>query len=173
MEQRQASQWDLPHPHVVEQTVTDADIDGLAHANNACYVIWCERCAWDHSHCLGLTVTDYRQLDRGVAIQRADYEYFHPAVSGDRLIIGTWLTACDNKLRLQRQFQIRHAKTGQTVLRGHWRLVCIKFSSGRPCRLPKQFIEIYGAAVVDPAAAPGKKPAPGKATAPNKVLASE
>ena len=63
--------------------------------------------------------------------------------------MGTWLTACDNKLRLTRRFQIINANTRQTVLRGYWHLICMKLSSGKPVRLPDRFIEIYGGAVID------------------------
>jgi hypothetical protein len=33
--------WDFPKPHVHTIQVAEADIDGMGHANNACYVGWC------------------------------------------------------------------------------------------------------------------------------------
>jgi len=140
--------WDLPSPHTYDIEVQAGDIDGMGHANNACYVLWCEACAWKHSEELGLTVSDYQALDRGVAIHKASYEYLLPSFEGERLIAGTWLTACDNKLRLERRFQVLNLQTGDTVLRGHWQLICVTLSSGKACRLPQEFIDIYGGAVV-------------------------
>ena len=141
--------WDYSHPHIVEIEVSDQDIDGMGHANNACYVIWCERCAWQHSETLGLSVADYRQLNRGVAIHKASYDYYQPSFPGERLLVGTWLTACDSKLRLERRFQILRASDQSTVLRGHWILICINVSTGKPARFPAEFLDTYGAAVID------------------------
>ena len=141
--------WDLPSPYTYDIEVQASDIDGMGHANNACHVLWCEACAWKHSEELGLSVSAYQALDRGVAIHKASYEYFLPSFEGERLIAGTWLTACDNKLRLERRFQVLNSETGDTVLRGHWQLICVALSSGKACRLPQEFIQVYGGAVID------------------------
>jgi acyl-CoA thioester hydrolase len=141
--------WDYPSPYQLEISVKESDIDGMGHANNACYVVWCEQVAWSHSQSLGLSVEDYQQLDRGVAINKAQYEYFLPTFKDDKLIASTWLTACDRKLRLERCFQITNARTGQTVLRGQWQLIGVTLSSGKATRFPEKFIEIYGGAVVE------------------------
>lgn len=141
--------WDYPQPYTKELTVEKDDIDGMGHANNACYVIWCEDCAWAHSESLGLSVKDYQNMDRGVAINKAAYEYFLPSFEGNNLTIGTWLTGCDRKLRLERRFQILNSTTGETVLRGQWNLICVTLSSGKASRFPKEFVEIYGNAVTD------------------------
>ena len=37
--------WDYPTPFTRQLTVSGADIDGMGHVNNACYVVWCEDCA--------------------------------------------------------------------------------------------------------------------------------
>ncbi len=140
--------WDYPEPHTFPVRVVAADIDGMGHANNACYVVWCEDCAWNHSQELGLTVSDYQRLDRGVAIHRASYEYYLPAFEGEQLLIGTWLTACDGKLRLERRFQMINLDTGATVQRGHWQLICVTLSSGKATRFPSEFMEVYGGAVI-------------------------
>ena len=139
--------WDLSNPFTRNVTVRAADIDGLGHTNNACYVVWCEACAWAHSQALGLTVTDYQRLNRGVAIQRAEYSYAQPSFAGDQLLVGTWLTACDNRLRLERRFQIVNLDSNETVLRGHWLLVRINMNTGNPARFPPEFVTCYGHAV--------------------------
>jgi len=141
-------EWDYPAPFTCEFTVAESDIDGLGHTNNASYVIWCEQCAWQHSESLGLSVTDYQKLDRGVAIHHAEYDYHLPTFVGDHLIAGTWLVHCDGKLRLERRFQIVRRNNGETVLRGRWNLVSVVLSSGRTTRLPRLFVETYSAAVV-------------------------
>lgn len=138
--------WDFPDPFIKPIKVQRADIDGLGHANNACYVRWCEYCAWEHSAELGLRVEDYQALDRGVAIHKADYHYFLPSLEGTNLLVGTWLTDCDRKLRLERRFQIIDPDREATVLRGHWSLICTTLSTGKASRFPAPFLDIYGSA---------------------------
>jgi acyl-CoA thioester hydrolase len=50
---------------------------------------------------------------------------------------------------LERRFQVLNSETGDTVLRGHWQLICVALSSGKACRLPQEFIQVYGGAVID------------------------
>ena len=123
----------------------------MGHANNACYVIWCEQSAWNHSEFLGLGIKDYQRLNRGVAIRKASYEYFLPSFENEDLLIATWLTACDGKFRIERRFQMINLATGQTVQRGHWELICVTLSSGKVTKFPNEFTERYGNAVVSSA----------------------
>ena len=43
-----ANGFDLPAPHVIDLTVEATDIDAYNHVNNAVYVTWCDRSAWEH-----------------------------------------------------------------------------------------------------------------------------
>lgn len=147
-QRRNMIDWDYPNPYTAEITVQAKDIDGMGHANNACYVVWCEQTAWLHSESLGLSVLDYQKLDRGVAINKASYDYYLPSFVNQQLLAATWLTACDGKLRLERRFQFINPESGETVLRGHWRLICVTLSNGKASRFPKEFIDIYGGAIV-------------------------
>lgn len=140
--------WDHPRPHVLAVSPQAADIDGLDHTNNAVYVQWCERVAWSHSEHLGLSLDDYRRLDRAMAIRLGVYDYLLPSFRGEPLLLGTWLTAGDGKLAMQRSFQLRRASDGQTLMRGRWELVCIEISTGRPRRMPPEFVAVYQAVVV-------------------------
>jgi Thioesterase superfamily/Antitoxin MazE-like len=45
--------WDLPAPYVALLPVTPADIDAYDHVNNAVYMTWFDRAAWEHSAALG------------------------------------------------------------------------------------------------------------------------
>ncbi|MFI2812175.1 MULTISPECIES: thioesterase family protein [Microbulbifer] len=140
--------WDLPRPFVWPVTVEAVHVDGLHHANNAEYVRWCERAGWNHSVELGLDVTHYQALDRGMAIRHAEYDYILAAREGDELLFGTWLTRVDGRLNMTRRFQVFRAADSALVLRAQWQMVCIELSSGRPRRMPAEFREIYTPAVV-------------------------
>ena len=82
-------------------------------------------------------------------IRRANYDYILSAYTGEECIMGTWLTANDHKLTMERQFQLLRKSDGKTLLRGHWQLVSIRMSNGKPRRMPTEFDERYGAAVIE------------------------
>lgn len=142
-------QWDYPNPFLLDVTASEQDIDGLQHVNNAVYVSWCQDAGWAHSKALGIGLKDYQELDRAMAIRRSEFDYLQAAYLGDDLKVATWLTGNDNKLSMERRFQLVRAKDGATLLRARWDLVCIEISSGRPKRMPPVFKEIYGAVVVE------------------------
>ena len=140
--------WDFPSPFTLALTPQSVDIDGLDHTNNAVYVQWCEQVAWAHSEALGLSLADYRRLDRAMVIREGHYDYLLPSFEGEALLLGTWLTASDGRLTMERRFQLRRVGDGVTLMRGRWALICIEVSSGKPKRMPPEFLAIYDAAVV-------------------------
>ena len=141
-------QWDIPTPHIIELSVTDADIDGLNHTNNTVYVKWCEQAAWAHSDTLGLDLADYQKLDRAMAIRHSEFDYLLATTLGEPVLIGTWLSASDGKLNMQRKFQVVRRSDGKTVMRGLWDLICIEISSGKPKRMPREFTDVYDSQVI-------------------------
>ena len=143
-----AIEWDYPNPHQLDVVVRPEDIDGLGHTNNTVYVKWCEKVAWDHSCALGLDIAAYRELDRAMAITRSEYDYLQAAYEGEQLTAATWILRWDSKLTMQRHFQIVRPADGVTVLRGSMRFACIELSSGRPRRMPGEFISGYGPAIL-------------------------
>ena len=140
--------WDHPNPHLLHTRVEAQDIDGLQHTNNAVYVKWCEQVAWSHSVSLGLDLDAYQRLDRAMAITRSEYDYLQASRVGDAIVAATWIVNWDGKLTMQRHFQVIRENDGVTLLRGMMRFACIELSSGRPRRLPAEFVEGYGPAVL-------------------------
>jgi acyl-CoA thioester hydrolase len=141
--------WDYPAGYSIELCVKEADIDGLEHTNNAIYVQWCERAAWAHSVSLGLDLGCYQQLDRAMAITRSEFDYLAASRLGDKVVVATWIVDWDQKLTMWRHFQIIRPADGVTLLRGKMKFACIEISSGKPRRLPPEFIEGYGAVVLN------------------------
>jgi acyl-CoA thioester hydrolase len=142
------SDWDYDAPHILEIAVSKNDIDGLGHVNNVSYVRWCEDIGWQHSVTLGISVDDFQRLQRGMAINRAEYEYLAPCFADEQLLLGTWITASDNRLRMERSFQLRNSATGKTVFRARWQLMSLNLANGKAVRMPPEFISRYGPAVV-------------------------
>jgi acyl-CoA thioester hydrolase len=139
--------WDLATPFVIDLHVGEDDIDGLGHANNAVYVAWLERCAWRHSQKLGLDLTEYRRLDRAMAVVRHEIDYLASAYQDDELQLATWIIDWDQKLKMTRRFQLKRPRDGVTLLRAQTTFVCIELSTGKPKRMPAEFIEGYGSAL--------------------------
>ncbi len=135
--------WDYPQPFTLDLQPRAQDIDGLNHTNNAVYVRWCEQIGWAHSEALGLVLADYIRLDRAMAIRRGTYDYLLPTFEGEALTLATWLSGGDDKLTMQRHFQLVRTGDQATVLRGHWDLVCIEMSSGKARRMPAEFMAAY------------------------------
>lgn len=140
--------WDHTDPFIVETQVQAQDIDGLRHTNNAVYVKWCERAAWSHSVALGLDLEQYELLDRAMVITRSEFDYLAASKEGDEVAVATWIVAWDKKLTMKREFQVIRKADQITVLRAKMNFACIEMSTGKPRRLPHEFVAGYGSAVL-------------------------
>lgn len=144
-----ASGWDLPNPHIMSMTVPTAAIDVMGHANNVEYLRWLEQIAWDHTRALGLGWEKYQQLNRGMVARHTELEYLAPAFADDELEIGTWIVENDQRISMVRRYQVRRPADGVTLLRGRTRWVCVAIDSGKPRRMPPEFIDGYALTAVE------------------------
>ena len=135
--------WDLPAPYVAKVAVAPSDIDAYDHVNNAVYMTWFDRAAWEHSAAVGLPIERCLQLDRGMAVLRSLIVYLRPAVLGDAIRVATWLLPLTGKLRIRRRFQVQCEAVDATLARAEIDYACIELSSGRPARWPPEFRERY------------------------------
>lgn len=138
-----ANGFDLPSPHIIDLEVGAADIDAYNHVNNAVYVTWCDRIAWDHSAALGLPIERCLEIDRGMAVVRTVIQYLRPALLGDVVHVATWIVPVDSRLRVRRRFQIKRLSDDSTLARAEIEYACIELSSGKPMRWPPEFRERY------------------------------
>lgn len=136
-------QWDVAEPFLQPVTVQAGDLDDFGHTNNVVYLSWLERVAWAHSVSLGLSMADYRRLGAGVVARKHELEYLAPTFAGDELLLGTWVHENDGRLSLWRSYQIVRAGDGRTVLRGRTHWVCVDLRTGKPRRMPPEFVEGY------------------------------
>jgi acyl-CoA thioester hydrolase len=135
--------WDHPDPFVLPVLVGEADIDSFGHVNNAVYLRWLTECAWAHSAAVGLPEDVCVTLRRGMAVRGIHLDLLAAAYLGDALLVGDWVTANDRRLRATRTFQIVDPVRQATLLRGHIDYVCINLDTGRPARMPAEFLERY------------------------------
>ena len=138
-----ADGWDLPAPYVARLVVGPDAIDAYRHVNNAVYVEWLDRAAWEHSAALGLPLERCLEMDRGMAVLRTTIRYLEPALDGDAVEIGTWLLPGDGALRVRRRFQVRRAHDAATLVRAEVEYGCLELATGRPAKPPREFRERY------------------------------
>ena len=135
--------WDWPDPFIHEVRVEPRHIDDFQHTNNVVYLSWMAKTAWEHSKALGIDFAFYKRLNRGMVVRRHELEYLAASHEVERILVATWITGNDGRLRLRRRFQMVNAETGITLLRGLTDFVCIDIESGRATRMPPQFIVAY------------------------------
>ena len=140
--------WDLPEPFTMTIDVRDADTDRLGHANNVVYVRWLEDISWQHIDSLGMTWELHEKTGKAMTITRTEIDYLASANAGDRLVLGTWLTGFDGRFRSARQFQLVRESDGKTLVRAVSTHACVSMKSQRPSRMPAEYTEILGGAMV-------------------------
>jgi len=82
-----------------------------------------------------------------MAVVRHEIDYLASAYQDDELQLATWIVDWDQKLRMTRRFQLRRPSDGVTLLRAQTTFVCIELSSGKPKRMPTEFVEGYASAL--------------------------
>jgi len=135
--------WDLPEPFVLALTVPGDAIDSYGHVNNTVYVSWLEQCAWAHSAAVGFPGSRCLEMQRGMAVRTLNLEYLAACFEGDEILVANWLVANDGRLRATRHFQVINATRGEVALRGDVLYVCMNLASGRPVRMPPEFLDAY------------------------------
>lgn len=141
------SEWDLPDPYVLAMNVDASFIDRMGHANNAAYVRWLEKVAWAHTDALGLGWDAYQRLNRAFVARHTEIEYLAPAFVDERLLLGTWIVENDQRISMTRRYQIVREQDGLTLARARTRWVCVAVDSGKPRRMPPEFISGYAVAL--------------------------
>jgi acyl-CoA thioester hydrolase len=135
--------WLIEPQHVLSLTVREQDIDDFQHVNNVVYLGWMGRAAWDHSKKLGFDFKAYQAIDCGFVVKHHELDYLAPSFADDDILIATWISANDSRLRLRRRFQMVRALTGETLALGLSDFVTMRISTGKACRMPAEFAQGY------------------------------
>ncbi len=135
--------WDYQNPYTVEVKVLPEEIDQLGHANNRVYLNWIMTAAYTHSESLGLSVDDYLNIGVAMVAKRHELNYIAATFVNDELIIGTWIATNDNRFNSQRNYQIIRLSDDKTILRAETDWVSMNIQTGKPQRMPEEFIQCY------------------------------
>lgn len=141
---------DFQPSFAIDLKVLPEEVDGLGHMNNAVYVNWADQAHLMHTFQLGVTPEVIRSTGCALVVRHSDLLYLSAIREGETARVGTCITACDGKLRLQRQFQMVLPGAEKMVLRGVIDYISADYRKGRPMRLPSSYAEVFLAAVVKP-----------------------
>ncbi|MGC8774242.1 MAG: acyl-CoA thioesterase [Chlorobaculum sp.] len=122
--------------------VPGSSIDGYGHVSNIEYLRWMQDVATAHTASEGWTLDRYRQSRAIWVVRRHSIDYLMPAYAGDRLDLHTWIEwvrDCQSVRRslLTREGDVRALARAETL----W--VCVEPESGRPKRVPEDFIQAF------------------------------
>ena len=123
--------------------VTAQHQDQFGHTNNVAYLQWLEKVAWLHSAALDLDIAAYYRLGCGCVVRKHELNYCLPTYVGDELAVGTWISANDGKLSTVRDYQIIRMRDNKTVFTGQTYFVTVDMVTGKPKRMPVEFIAAY------------------------------
>ncbi len=135
--------WDLPDPFAIEVRAGAETIDSYGHVNNTVYLGWLEQCAWAHSDAVGLSEARCLEMQRGMAVRTLRADYLAACYEGDEIAVANWLIANDGRLRATRRFQVINRTRRQVAFRAEVLYVCMNLQTGRPVRMPAEFLEAY------------------------------
>lgn len=133
----------LPDPYVGRHRVAAEEIDAYGHVNNAHYVRWLDRVAWDHSTALGITPERCLTSRRGMAVRHSRLDYLAALIESDEVLIATWIYSSDGRLRCSRRFEIARERDGVRAFEAEIDYFSLNLDTGRPSRFPPEFTKAY------------------------------
>jgi acyl-CoA thioester hydrolase len=129
-----------PGVFTMRRRVAWRDVDMAQHVNNANYMAYAEDCAVQAAAAHGWPVA--RMMAEGgfaIIARRYRIEYRQPAVLDDELEIATWVSDV-KRVTAVRHFTIKRVPDDALLARAHTLWVWVDIASGRPRRIPAQFL---------------------------------
>ncbi len=118
------------------------DLDQVQHVNNANYLAYIEECNVGAAAAYGWSMG--RIMEQGVAIVARRYriEYREPAVMDDELEVTSYLSDVKRATAV-RHNEVRRVRDGALLARSYALWVFVELSSGRPIRIPTNFLDTF------------------------------
>jgi acyl-CoA thioester hydrolase len=124
------------------------DIDGAQHVNNANYLAYFEDCSVQVALAHGWPMARMMASGFGILARRYRIEYRLPATHNDELDVATWVSDV-KRATAMRHYTIDRISDGARLARAHALWVWVDLASGRPIRVPADFISDFAANIVD------------------------
>jgi acyl-CoA thioester hydrolase len=123
------------------------DIDRLKHVNNAIYLEYVEECGFQNLAARGWPAQRMIEDGFAVLVRKNQLHYRQPALLDDELEITTWVSEVRRSTAM-RYYQVRRCPGGELLVEVHALGVWVDLKSGRPSRIPAQFLADFQADIV-------------------------
>ena len=123
------------------------DIDRLRHVNNAIYLEYVEECGFQNLAARGWPAQRMIEDGFAVLVRKNQLHYRQPALLDDELEISTWVSEVRRSTAM-RYYQVRRCPGGELLVEVHALGVWVDLKSGRPSRIPAQFLADFQADIV-------------------------
>lgn len=128
-----------PGAYVIERPVAWSDLDGLHHVNNAVYLNYAEDAGMGAIAAYGWPVDRCMAAGFAIVARRQRIEYKAQAVLGDTVRVTTWWSD-PRRTNAVRNYRIERVSDGQLLARVWGHFVWVNVQTGRPIRIPADFI---------------------------------
>ncbi|MHB1427040.1 MAG: acyl-[acyl-carrier-protein] thioesterase [Gemmataceae bacterium] len=118
------------------------ELDAYGHVKGVNLVRYMQEAAIEASTALGFSPEWYRQHGVGWVVRRLSVRHFTPALYGDEIEVGTWLSVLRG-VRSLREYDLRRGRDGVQVARGRAEWVYMDFQSGQPTRVPDAWADAF------------------------------
>ena len=125
----------MPAVYEHYHTVAAAEIDELGHASNLVYLQWTQAAAIAHSAAQGWPAEAYQRLGSGFLVRSHHIEYLRPALSGDEIVVRTWVADFRRASSL-RKYEVLHRGDGGLLAKAETLWAFVNLATGRPARIP-------------------------------------
>jgi acyl-CoA thioester hydrolase len=132
-----------------QRRVQWSDVDPTGHVNNAVYLSYLEDCAIRDAVFRGWPVQ--RMIEEGgfaIVARRYRIEYRGQALLDEELEVSTWVAEV-KRVTAVRHYAIRRVADGALLTRARALWVWVDVETGRPVRIPRNFVEDFAANIVD------------------------
>ncbi|MFN2137353.1 MAG: acyl-[acyl-carrier-protein] thioesterase [Candidatus Promineifilaceae bacterium] len=119
-----------------------SEIDPAGHVNNAAYLTLLEDAAMELMATRAWTAGRLQQAGLGIVAREYRLEYLEPAVLDDDLEVATWVSAV-KRATATRHYTIHRHADGALLLRAQALWVWVDLASGRPRRIPEDFLATF------------------------------
>jgi acyl-CoA thioester hydrolase len=130
------------------------DIDQVQHVNNSTYMAYLEDCGVQVAETFGWSMTRIMETGFGIVARRYRIEYKESALPNETLELATWVSDVKRATAV-RHYTIRRDSdsrdTDSTLLaRAHVLWVWVDLATGRPIRIPENFLADFGPNISQP-----------------------
>ncbi len=123
--------------------VASCEVDSFSHVNNAVYLQYCERARNDYMLQRGLKFDDFQEWGAGPVLVQAQLNYRRPARVDDELCVHGEIRG-QSRTRFQIVHRFERTFDQSEICIAELGFAFVSLTSGRPCRIPDQFLRAFG-----------------------------